>query len=74
MGAELGYIGNTPYGVIKDSWSSRFDYTKPSNPAIDANPTVPNAVWLNTTTGEIFHCTDNTPNNNVWVGNLTGAL
>ena len=48
-------------------------YTKStSNPAIDTNATL-GAMWLNTTTGEVFTCVDATTNNNAWVGQL-GSL
>jgi uncharacterized protein (DUF1778 family) len=46
-----------------------FDYKVDANPATDTNPTKERAVWLNSATAELFVCTDNTADANVWVGN-----
>ena len=37
-----------------------------SDPLLTSNPSSVGHMWLNTTTGELFCCTDNTTNNNVW--------
>ena len=37
-----------------------------SDPLLNSNPSNVGHMWLNTTTGELFCCTDNTANNNVW--------
>ena len=39
-----------------------------SNPALDTNPESVGAEWHNTTSGQIFICTDNTASANVWIG------
>jgi len=39
-----------------------------SDPTNDANPEATGAEWHNTTSGQIFICTDNTVNSNVWIG------
>ena len=40
-----------------------------NNPAIDTNPTDGvGTKWVNTTSGQIFICTDNTAGENVWIG------
>ncbi len=44
-----------------------FDYTETTNPTITTNSDLP-ATWINSTTGEIFVCTDNTTDDNYWVG------
>jgi len=43
-------------------------YRDDNNPTIDVNPPQKGVLWVNTTTGEIFVCLDNTPNKNVWKG------
>ena len=45
------------------------EYFQPSDPLININPTRINVLWVNTDSGEIFTCTDNTPDNNQWIGN-----
>jgi hypothetical protein len=47
-----------------------FDYVYPFNPSCDTNPSKQYALWLNSDTGEVFVCTDNTPGKNVWKGQL----
>ena len=46
----------------------QFNYVNPVNPAVDTNPTVRFATWVNLNTGELFICTDNSPGLNIWVG------
>lgn len=50
--------------------NKQFDYVNIGVPAIDTNPEQAGASWLNLSTGELFFCTDNTINFNVWVGQL----
>ena len=38
------------------------------DPTTNINPPNKGTIWVNTTTGEIFVCVDNTPNKNVWKG------
>ena len=38
-----------------------------SDPLISTNPSAVGAAWLNTTTGELFCCTDATAGSNVWL-------
>lgn len=47
-----------------------FDYINPGSPTISVNPSVAFVTWLNTTSGEIFVCTDNTVGANVWYGQM----
>ena len=52
-------------------------YTKSaSDPATDTNPTAVGAVWVNSTSGETYVCTDATTDANVWtnVGAGTGDI
>jgi len=41
-----------------------------NNPTIDTNPTNKDVIYVNTTTGQAFICTDSTVDNNVWEGQL----
>jgi len=50
------------------SSSPPFSYIASGNPTTDVNPPIKHILWLNTNTGEIFVCIDNTPNNNIWIG------
>ena len=58
------YIKNKP------DISNKFDYVSSEKPTINLNPTKDNAVALDTTTGEIFICIDNTVDENIWIGQL----
>lgn len=40
-----------------------------TNPSINRNPSELGELWVNYTTNEIFMCTDNTTNLNIWKGN-----
>lgn len=63
-------LTNTLYWTLFiDAVSNGFDYALPSDPLATTNPILEGATWVNKATGEIFVCTDNTPNSNVWVGN-----
>jgi hypothetical protein len=44
------------------------DYTEATDPLITTNPDTLGALWVNTTTGEIFTCVDIATNANRWVG------
>lgn len=43
-----------------------YNYRTAGTPAYNTNPTTANASWLNTTTGEVWMCTNNTTNSNIW--------
>lgn len=47
---------------------SSFDYEQAGNPGVNTNPTTANAKWLNISTAELFVCTDNTTDANIWIG------
>jgi len=59
------------------SWASPavgFAHTLNSgNPAVNSNPAAVGHMWVNTTTGESFICTNATANANVWVSLGVGA-
>ena len=63
-GANLTGVGD---GVLKAG----------NDPAVDTNPAAGvGAVWLNTSSGEMFVCTDATADSNIWtnVGAGTGDV
>ena len=43
-----------------------FNIVRDSDPAVDTNPPNVGAVWVNSTSGSMFVCTDNTVDNNRW--------
>ena len=46
-----------------------------NNPAIDTNPTDGlGTKWINTTSGQIFICTDATTDANEWIGQTTTSI
>ena len=51
-----------------DVRTQKVKFISESNPTTDINPEDENVIWYNKATGEIFICTDNTPNKNVWIG------
>ena len=57
---ELGNIGG-------------FDYKRNSDPSATINPVSKGALWINTSTLEIFVCVDNARNNNLWLGSKEGS-
>jgi len=65
----MKYLGNLPDFNIIHSTADRYDYVNTSNPAVDTNSSTLYASWLNVSTGELFHCTDNATGANTWVGN-----
>lgn len=64
----MKYLGNQPSIEIVQSYSDKWDYIQPTNPAVDTNPSSLYAKWLNSSTGEEFICTDNTTDINIWIG------
>lgn len=73
-----GTINDTVIAPDK-TWSSQkisdelatkttFDYVESFPPSVDTNPAKANPLWLDTATGEVFVCVDNTVDANVWAG------
>jgi hypothetical protein len=54
--------------LLSNTSASGFDYESDNNPTTSTNPTKQSAKWLNTSTAELFVCTDNTTDNNIWRG------
>jgi hypothetical protein len=54
--------------LLSNTSASGFDYESDTNPTTSTNPTKQSAKWLNTSTAELFVCTDNTTDNNIWRG------
>jgi len=68
--ASAGYVP-----AIGGGSGTGWDYNnKDTDPSISINPTNTGATWKNKVTGEIFICTDNTADNNVWVGQLGDTI
>ncbi len=68
------YLGRQNYSMVNAETNLPHNYINTVNPTIDVNPPIINMTWLNSTTGEIFVCTDNTANLNVWIGPVTGTI
>jgi len=62
----MGYLGKQNYLLTNRAVDLPHNYIGLDNPAIDVNPPVLNMTWLNTTSGEIFVCLNNSIGNNVW--------
>jgi hypothetical protein len=60
------YLGKQNYSMVNAGVDLPHNYINTSNPTIDVNPPIINMTWLNSVTGAIFVCTDNTTGNNVW--------
>lgn len=61
--------------VVLNTFPETVDVLKQSkDPTISINPSGTGVVWVNEKTGDSFVCTNNTPNENVWVGMKTGKL
>lgn len=65
-----GFLGNPKLTMMTQDRMPVANYEYPQNPAIDTDPVSAPVSWLNTLTGEIFVCTDNTPGSNVWKGQM----
>lgn len=51
-----------------------FDYIESSDPTVSINPPVMPCSWLNKTSGQIFLCTSNATDANVWVGQMGDTI
>lgn len=65
-----GYMGNPRRIVLAQESLPVANYEYASNPLITSNPKYSPCSWLNTVSGELFICIDNTTNSNVWIGQL----
>ena len=65
-----GYLGNPKTIIMSQDAMPVANYEYPVNPVITSNPKYIPCSWVNTSSGEIFICTDNTTDANVWVGQL----
>ncbi len=59
-------IGNKLNFQIQDQWAHKFDYVDSGLPLKTINPPYPNMSYLDKDSGLIYHCTDNTIDNNFW--------
>jgi hypothetical protein len=62
----MAYLGNPKLVMMAQDSMPVANYELPSNPTATVNPVRIPVTWLNTTTGNIFICTDNTTDANVW--------
>jgi len=62
------YLGKQNYKMVNGAVDLPHNYISTSNPTIDVNPHILNMTWLNSVSGEIFVCTDNTIGANSWIG------
>lgn len=56
--------GLVPVGSLTNA--PTYNYSGTVAPTASTNPTITNAVWLNTSNGSRYVCVDNTTNKNVW--------
>jgi len=63
----MKYIGNQPSIEIVQTYSDKWDFINSGDPATTSNPSSVYATWLNITNGNVFVCTDNTEDANVWI-------
>ena len=63
-------IGKQLYKLVNGAVDLPHNYINVVNPTVAVNPPILNMTWLNSVTGEIFVCIDNTIGSNVWVGQL----
>ena len=74
---SAGQVLTVNGGASAAAWASPavgFAHTLNSgNPAYNSNPSAIGHMWVNTTSGETFICTNATNNDNVWVSTGVGA-
>ena len=71
MSGEVKQNTSVATGVIATAPSAT---ESASDPALDTNPESVGAEWHNTTSGQIFICSDNTDNLNTWIGQKGGRV
>jgi hypothetical protein len=60
--------------MLKQQANRIYNRVELRNPTYNDNPPTVPYIWLNGLTGELFSCTDNTTDLNVWVGTSTGTI
>ena len=71
MSGEVKQNTSVATGVIATAPSAT---ESASNPLMTTNPESVGAEWHNTTSGQIFICSDNTDNLNTWIGQKGGRV
>jgi len=66
----MGYLGNSKLVLMEQSAMPVANFEVPADPTASSNPTQVPCSWLNTLTGQVWTCLDNTPDANVWVSNI----
>lgn len=64
------YLGNPRFFVMTQEQAPVANFEYPHDPTITVNPKRPIVSWLNTVTGELFICVDNTTDSNIWKGQM----
>ena len=67
LSAALKELEIKTYDLKNDLMVSAYDYEREGAPSVDINPKGRNAKWLDLTTGAVWVCRDNTPDQNVWI-------
>ena len=76
LAAALKELEQKTYTLKNDLMVSAYDYEREGAPSADVNPKGRNAKWLDLTTGAVWVCRDNTPDQNIWISSqdIRGAL
>ena len=64
----MSYLGQQNYKMVNGRTQLPHNYIYAGNPTIDVNPPLQYMTWMNSSTGVVFTCVDNTPNANIWRG------
>lgn len=67
-----GYLGNPKLVLLPQDLIPVATYEYNYDPTTSINPPKIPVSWLNTSSGEVFVCIDNTTNNNVWISTSVG--
>ena len=75
----MGYLGNPALVIAAQDNFPVANYQYPQDPTISINPKKLPCSWLNTISGEMWICTDNTTGANIWKcvnpsGHTTGVF
>jgi hypothetical protein len=75
--AFQSFVANTNAAIAASAgggllWDGSTNFYSNTTPAVDTNPSANGSLWVNSTTGAIYICTDNTSNANIWT--VTSSL
>ena len=69
-----GYLGNPKLIVMQQDIMPIANYEMATDPTATTNPVRVPVSWLNITSGELWICTDNTTDANIWKGQLGSTV